>query len=184
MQSKRKSPTDCTQQKKQQQDNDLFAAAATAAGRPNSSSSSAQQRRRRGSGGRQLRASEHPVVRLMTPWLGVCALTYASARGVQTQSKRKSLHSAHSSAEATTAQRLFAAAAAARQRGRPASSERASYYRLFDDSVLWWLHVVWVCHVFSVMVAGCVVKRVLCVVCWLFLATKIRTYVVMYVVRE
>ena len=50
---------------------DLFAAAAAAAAdRPNSSSSSStQQRRRRGSGGGQLRASEPPIVRLMTPCL-------------------------------------------------------------------------------------------------------------------
>ena len=49
----------------------LFAAAAD---RPHSSSSSTQQRRRRGSGGRQLRASEPPIVRLMTPCLGGCEL--------------------------------------------------------------------------------------------------------------
>ena len=57
---------------------------------------------------------------------------------------------------------------------------RDSSYRPFDDSVLWWVRVVWVCHVCSVLFIGCVVSRVLCVVCWQFLA-KIRTYVVMYV---
>ena len=46
------------------------------ADRPNSSStsSSTQQRWRRGSGGSQLRASEPPIVRLMSPFLGVRAL--------------------------------------------------------------------------------------------------------------
>ena len=80
-QSKRKSPEHRVKQKKQIQDNDLFAEAA-AEDRPNrSSSSSAQQRRRGGSGGGQLRASEPPIVRLMTPCLGGCALL-ESARGV------------------------------------------------------------------------------------------------------
>ena len=71
-QSKRKFPAHCTQQKQQQDNNDIFAAAA--ADRPNSSSSSTQQQRRRGSGGGQLRASEPPIVRLMTPCLRGCAL--------------------------------------------------------------------------------------------------------------
>ena len=85
--------------------------AAAAADRPNSSSSSTQQRRRRGSEGGQLRASEPPVVRSMTPCLSGCVWTYASARGVHTQ-VNKSLNTLHT-AEATTAKRLFAAAAAA-----------------------------------------------------------------------
>ena len=51
------------------------AAAAAATDRPNrSSSDSSQERRRRGSGGGQLRASEPPIVRLMTPCLGGCEL--------------------------------------------------------------------------------------------------------------
>ena len=53
---------------------DLFAAAAAAADRPNSSSSSTQQRGQRVSGGGQLRASEPPIVRLVTPCLDGCAL--------------------------------------------------------------------------------------------------------------
>ena len=61
-------------------------------------------------------------------------------------------------------------------------SERASC-RSFDDSVPWWLCVIWVCRVCSVLFVGCVVSRVLCVVCWPFLA-MIRTYELMYVVRE
>ena len=78
-------------------------------------------------------------------------------------------------------QQQHAATAAAWQRGRPATSERASY-RPFDDSVPGG------CALFgSVTCARCylsaVLSLVLCVVCWLFLA-MIRTYVVMYVVRE
>ena len=38
----------------------------------------------------------------------------------------------------------------AAQRGRPAASERAAY-RPLDDSVPWWLRVVFVCHVCSVL---------------------------------
>ena len=79
-QSKRKSPEHRVKQKKQQQDNDLFAAAA--ADRPNSSSSSTQQRWRRDSGGGQLRASEPPIVRLMTPCLGGCALLGSVTRAL------------------------------------------------------------------------------------------------------
>ena len=46
-----------------------------AADRPRSSSrGSTQQRRQSGSGGGQLRANEPPIVRLMTPCLGGCAL--------------------------------------------------------------------------------------------------------------
>ena len=57
-------------------------------------------------------------------------------------------------------------------------SERVSFsYRPSDDSVPWWLRVVWVRHVYSVLLVGCVVSRVLCVVCWLFLA-MIRAYFV------
>ena len=39
------------------------------------------------SNGGQLRTIEPPIVRLMTPCLGGCALTYASARGLHTQKK-------------------------------------------------------------------------------------------------
>ena len=48
----------------------------------------------------------------------------------------------------------------------------------------WWLRVVWVCHLCSELFVGCVVSRVLCVVCWLFLAMIRTYYVVMYVVRQ
>ena len=44
------------------------------ADRPSSSSNSTQQQRRCGSGGGQLHAREPPIVRLMTPCLGGCAL--------------------------------------------------------------------------------------------------------------
>ena len=88
----------------------LLAAAAAAADRPNSSRSSTQQRRRRGSGGGQLRPSEPHIVRLMTPCLGDCVLTYASARGVHTHKVNEILNNLHT-AEATAAQPLFAAAA-------------------------------------------------------------------------
>ena len=64
---------------------------------------STQQRRRRGSGGGQLRASEPPIVRLMTPCLGGCALTYASARGVHTHKLNESIKfSAHSRSNNST----------------------------------------------------------------------------------
>ena len=46
-----------------------------------------------------------------------------------------------SSRQAQQQYQPHAPAAAARQRGRPATSERASY-RPFDDSVPWWLRVV------------------------------------------
>ena len=115
-QSKRKSQHSHTESTTAQR---LLAAAAN---RPNSSSSSTQQRRRRGSGGSQLRTSEPPIVRLMTQCLGGCALTYASARGVRTKCKRKSQHS--HTVEATTAQRLFAAAA-----DRPNSSSSSTQQR-------------------------------------------------------
>ena len=67
-------------QQKQQQHNDY---SPQQQDRPNSSSSK-QLWRLRGSGGGQLRASEPPIVRLMTSCLGGCVLTYASARGVHT----------------------------------------------------------------------------------------------------
>ena len=87
-----------------------------------------------------------PIVRLITPCLGVCALMYASARGVHTHKVNESLNTAHSrSINSTTINRSSSssrqsqqqqqhAAAAARQRGRPATSERASY-RLSEDFV-------------------------------------------------
>ena len=68
--------------------------------RPTSSSSSCstQQRQRRGSRGGQLRASEPPIVRFMTPCLGGCALTHANARGVlyALSKETKSEHTQHS----------------------------------------------------------------------------------------
>ena len=47
---------------------------AAAADKPNRSGSRTQQRWQRGSGGGQIRASEPPIVRLITPCLGGCAL--------------------------------------------------------------------------------------------------------------
>ena len=89
-------------------------------------------------------------------------------------------HSSSSSRRAQQQQQQHAAAAAARQRAWPATSERASF-RPFVYSVPWQLRVFGVCHVCSVL-ADCVVSRVLCVVCWLFLATgTIRAQVMMYV---
>ena len=86
--------------------------AAALADRSNSSSSSTQQQRRCGSEGGQLRASEPPIVLLVTPCLGGCVLTYASARGVHAQkSKRKFQHSHTTEATTVTAQRLLAEAA-------------------------------------------------------------------------
>ena len=80
-------------------------------------------RRRRGSGGGQLRASEPPIVRFMTPCLGSCALTFASTRGVHTHIVTESLNTLYT-AEARTAQRLFAAAA-----DRPNSSSSTQQRR-------------------------------------------------------
>ena len=77
---------------------------------------------------------------------------------------------------------LLASAAAAQQRGRPATSERASY-RPSDVSLPSWLRVVWVCHVCSVLL-GHVALRCLgttyicCTVHFLLLLEK--TYVFCY----
>ena len=88
-----------------------------AADRPNSSTSRMHQRRRRGSGGGQLRASEPPIVRLMTPCLGGCAL-YASTRGMHTHKVHESLNTR---TQQKQEQHKFAAAA-----DRPNSSSSSS----------------------------------------------------------
>ena len=80
-------------------------------------------RRRRGSGGGQLRASEPPIVRFMTPCLGSCALTFASTRGVHTHIVTESLNTLYT-AEARTAQRLFAAAADRPNRSSSCTQQR------------------------------------------------------------
>ena len=151
---------------------------AAAADTPNRSSTSTRPRRRRGSGRGQLRASEPPTARLMTPCLGGCALTYASARGVHAHKVNESLNTLHT-AEATTAQRLFAAAAKdrpnnsisstqqRRRRGRGGGQPRAS-----EPPVV---RLMTPCHGCSARCSGlsrvvcvglgCVVSRVLCVVC-------------------
>ena len=87
------------------------------------SRSSTKQRRRRGRVGGQLRASEHPIIRFMNPCLGGCAVTYASARGVYTHKVNERLNTLHT-AEAPSAQRLFAAAA-----DRPNSSSSTQQRR-------------------------------------------------------
>ena len=124
--------THCTQQMKQQQDYDLFSAAA--ADRPNSSSSSTQRRRRHGSRGGQLRASEPPIVRLMTPCLGGCASYRERTRCTHTKQTKVSTiaHSRRNNSTTNirnssrhtqlTAVAQYAAAAVAQQRWRPATS--------------------------------------------------------------
>ena len=92
---------------------------------PNSSSSSSTQQRRAAAGAASYeRASEPPIVRLMTPCLGSCALTYASARGVRTHKVNESLNTLHTAKKAATAQRLFAAEA-----DRPNSGSRGTQQR-------------------------------------------------------
>ena len=112
----------CTKQKKQEQHNDYWQQQQN---RLNSSSSSTQQRWRRGSVDGQIRASEPPIVRLMTPYFGGCVLTYASARSVHTHKANEGFSTLHT-AEATAAQRLLAAAAAT---DRPNSSSSNTQQR-------------------------------------------------------
>ena len=104
------------------------AAAAAAADRPNSSSSSSTQRRRRcGSGGGSYERASFSSSVSMTPCLGGCVFTYASARGVLCAHTKvnESLSILHTAEEATTtAQRLFAAAA-----DRPNSSSSSTQQR-------------------------------------------------------
>ena len=115
----------------------------------------------------QVRASEPPIVRLMTPCLGGCALTYASTRGVHTHKVNESLNTLHT-VQATTAQ-IICSSSSRQAQQQPATSERASY-RPFADSVPWWLRIVWLSRVL------CVVCRLCCVTCALCCLLAISCY--------
>ena len=148
--------------------------AAAAADKPNSSSSSTQQWRQRGSGGGQLRARGPRIVRLMTPCLGGCALTYASGRDVHTHKVNKTLNTRtqqkqqqHNDYWQQKQTGPTAIAPAPSSGGGAtagvASYERASLHRRFDDSVPWWLRLAWVCLGLSRVFY--VVCRLCCVTC-------------------
>ena len=151
------------------------AAAAAATDRPNrSSSDSSQERRRRGSGGGQLRASEPPIVRLMTQCLGGCALTYASARGVRTHTVNESLNTRtqqkqqqHNDYSQAAADRPNSCSSSTQQRrGRGGGQLRASeppFVRLMTPCLGCALFGSVTCSV----PVGYVLPRMLCVVCWL-----------------
>ena len=150
------------------------------------------------SNGGQLRTIEPPIVRLMTPCLGGCALTYASARGLHTQKKRKSQHTAHSkTSNNRTVPRLFSAAVTAANRPNSSSTSTPQRRRLgrgrgqvrASEPPIVCLTtpciggcVLFASVTYALVFVDCVVSGVLCVVCWPFLA-MIRI-VVMYVVRE
>ena len=97
---------------------------------------------------------------------------------IRTQQKQQQ-HNDYSQHQQTDWSNSSSSSTQRRGRGRPATSERA-FYRQFDDSVPWCLRVVWVCHVCSVSLVGCVVT---CALCWLFLAMT-HTYVVIHLVYE